>query len=118
MSQASVTETAQVADNPRIADNRVGDRIVTAPTRRRELRRLLRPILMLGGIVVVIAGSLLFWITGGRVMSIDNAYVRSAKEAISTDVSGIVMQVPVHEGQRVRKAMCCCGWIRSRSRSP
>jgi membrane fusion protein (multidrug efflux system) len=103
MSQASVTDTARVADNPRIADNRVGDRIVTAPTRRRELRRLLRPILMLGGIVAVIAGSLLFWITGGRVMSIDNAYVRSAKEAISTDVSGIVMQVPVHEGQRVAK---------------
>jgi membrane fusion protein (multidrug efflux system) len=94
MSQATVTETSRVA---------VGDRITAAPARRRDLRRLLRPVLMLGGIVIVIVGSLTFWITGGRIMSIDNAYVRSAKEAISTDVSGIVMQVPVHEGQRVNK---------------
>ena len=58
---------------------------------------------MLGGIAVVIVGSLLFWISGGRIVSIDNAYVRSAKESISTDVSGIVQSVPVHEGQRVNK---------------
>jgi membrane fusion protein (multidrug efflux system) len=96
MSQASATETT----TPRVA---VGDRISTVPSRRRDLRRLLRPLLMLGGIAVVIVGSLVFWITGGRVVSIDNAYVRSAKEAIATDVSGIVMQVPVHEGQRVKK---------------
>src|SRR5277367_4369368 len=93
MSQATTTETP-----------RVGDRITAVPVRRRrELRRLLRPVLMLGGIAVVIVGSLAFWISGGRVVSIDNAYVRSAKEAIATDVSGIVMEVPVHEGQRVTK---------------
>jgi membrane fusion protein, multidrug efflux system len=92
MSQATAT------DSPR-----VGDRITTVPVRRRELRRLLRPVLMLGGIAVVIVGSLTFWISGGRVVSIDNAYVRSAKESIATDVSGIVQSVPVHEGQRVNK---------------
>ncbi|MGD0432363.1 MAG: HlyD family secretion protein [Acetobacteraceae bacterium] len=92
MSQATTTETP-----------RVGDRITTVPVRRRELRRLLRPVLMLGGIAVVIVGSLLFWLSSGRVVSIDNAYVRSAKEALSTDVSGIVMEVPVHEGQHVNK---------------
>jgi len=92
MSQATAT------DSPR-----VGDRITQVPSRRRDLRRLLRPLLMLGGIAVVIVGSMLFWISGGRVISIDNAYVRSAKEALSTDVSGIVLEVPVHEGQRVSK---------------
>jgi membrane fusion protein (multidrug efflux system) len=92
MSQATATDTP-----------RVGDRINTVAARRRDLRRLLRPVLMLGGIAVVIVGSLLFWITGGRVVSIDNAYVRSAKESLSTDVSGIVQQVPVKEGQRVNK---------------
>jgi membrane fusion protein, multidrug efflux system len=92
MSQAATTDTP-----------RVGDRITAVPVRRRELRRLLRPVLMLGGIAVVIVGSPAFWISGGRVVSIDNAYVRSAKEAIATDVSGIVMEVPVHEGQRVTK---------------
>jgi membrane fusion protein (multidrug efflux system) len=35
-------------------------------------------------------------------VSIDDAYVRAAKEVISTDVSGIVAAVPVHEGQRVK----------------
>jgi len=72
-------------------------------SRGRDLRRILRPILMLGGIAIVIVGSLLYWISGGRIMSIDNAYIRAAKEAISTDVSGIVLEVPVHEGQRVKK---------------
>jgi membrane fusion protein, multidrug efflux system len=92
MSQATATESP-----------RVGERVTTVPSRRRDLRRLLRPVLMLGGIVIVIVGSLVFWITGGRVMSIDNAYVRSAKESIATDVSGIVLSVPVHEAQRVNK---------------
>ena len=92
MSQATATETP-----------RVGERVTTVPARRRELRRLLRPVLMLGGIVIVIVGSLTFWISGGRVVSIDNAYVRSAKESLSTDVSGIVLEVPVKEGQRVNK---------------
>jgi membrane fusion protein, multidrug efflux system len=92
MSQATATETP-----------RVGERVTTVPARRRELRRLLRPMLMLGGIVIVIVGSLTFWISGGRVVSIDNAYVRAAKESLSTDVSGIVLEVPVKEGQRVNK---------------
>src|SRR5260221_3855566 len=92
MSQATATETP-----------RVGDRVTTVSTRRRDLRSLLRPVLMLGGIAIVIVGSLAFWISGGRVISIDNAYVRSAKEALSTDVSGIVLEVPVREGQRVKK---------------
>jgi len=92
MSQATATETP-----------RVGDRATTVPARRRDLRRILRPVLMLGGIVVVIVGSLTFWIGGGRIMSIDNAYVRAAKEALSTDVSGIVQEVAVKEGQRVKK---------------
>ena len=94
MSQATATDTPRVG---------VGDRITSVPARRRDFRRMLRPLLMLGGIAIVVVGSLVFWISGGRIMSIDNAYVRSAKEAISTDVSGIVLEVPVHEGQRVNK---------------
>ena len=92
MSQATVSEAP-----------RVGDRIADMPARHRDRLRLLRPILMLGGIAVVVVGSLTFWITGGRYVSIDNAYVRAAKEALSTDVSGIVMEVPVREGQHVKK---------------
>jgi membrane fusion protein (multidrug efflux system) len=86
-----------------IAGSRVSDRISDAPVRRRIGLSWLRPLLMLGGIVAVIAGAGYWWLTGGRIVSIDDAYVRAAKEVIATDVSGIVMQVPVHEGQHVKK---------------
>jgi membrane fusion protein, multidrug efflux system len=90
MSQAATAGTA-----PRVAE---------APVRSRRISRaLLRPLLMLGGILVVAVGSGAYWLTGGRYVSIDNAYVRAAKETIATDVSGIVAAVPVHEGQRVKK---------------
>lgn len=82
---------------------RVGDRVTEGQSRPRFGRRALRPILMLGGILVVAVGSGAYWLTGGRYVSIDDAYIRAAKEALSTDVSGIVMDVPVREGQRVKK---------------
>ena len=79
-------------------------RVTEAPPRTRRInRRLLRPILMLGGILAVAVASGAYWLTGGRYVSIDDSYVRAAKETIATDVSGIVASVPVHEGQRVKK---------------
>ncbi len=79
-------------------------RVTEAPVRSRRINRtLLRPILMLGGILLVAVASGAYWLSGGRYVSIDDAYVRAAKETLSTDVSGIVAAVPVHEGQRVKK---------------
>lgn len=94
MSQATATAAAAP---------RVGEAIAAPKPRNRISRRALGPILMLLGIVAVAIGSGTFWLMGGRYVSIDDAYVRAAKESLSTDVSGIVMQVPVHEGQRVKK---------------
>ncbi len=65
--------------------------------------RILRPLLMLGGVLVVAIGSFFYWLHGGRVVSIDNAYVRASKLSVATDVSGIVAAVAVKEGQRVKK---------------
>ena len=70
---------------------------------KRERARVLRPILLLGGIAVVAVGSFFYWLNGGRIVSIDNAYVRAAKLAVATDVSGIVAEVAVKEGQLVKK---------------
>ncbi|MSP05381.1 MAG: HlyD family secretion protein [Acetobacteraceae bacterium] len=72
-------------------------------TRSQASRRLLRAVLMLGGIAVVAIGGSTLWLMGGRYVSIDNAYVRAAKMSLSTDVSGIVAEVPVREGQHVKK---------------
>ena len=53
-------------------------RVAEAPVRSRRISRaLLRPILMLGGILVVAVASGAYWLTGGRYVSIDDAYVRA-----------------------------------------
>ena len=70
---------------------------------RRINRALLRPLLMVGGILVVAVGSGAYWLTGGRYVSIDDAMCAPRRRRIATDVSGIVASVPVHEGQRVKK---------------
>jgi membrane fusion protein (multidrug efflux system) len=66
------------------------------PGRRRRLRWALFALLPLA----LIAGT--YWyVTGGRVMSTDNAYVEADKVGISTDVSGIVNAIDVANNQRV-----------------
>ncbi len=100
MSQATTTGATTTGATTSPA-HRVTDAPASSGHTRRTLRRGLRPFLMLGGIVLVIIGSLYYWKTGGRIVSIDDAYVRAAKETIATDVSGIVLEVPVREGQRV-----------------
>jgi membrane fusion protein (multidrug efflux system) len=89
--------SATAAGVPRVIDE--------APTRVRARRRLrlLRPILMLGGILVVAVGGFTWWLTGGRYVSIDDAYVQAAKVSVSTDVSGLVAGVDVHEGEQVHQ---------------
>jgi membrane fusion protein (multidrug efflux system) len=64
--------------------------------RRRWLRwalfALLPPVLIAGG----------YWyVTGGRVMWTDDAYVQADQVGISTDVSGLVKDIDVTENQRV-----------------
>jgi membrane fusion protein (multidrug efflux system) len=71
-----------------------------APARRR--RSVLRPILMLGSIAVVILGTGYMWLNGGRMVSTDDSYVEAAEVNATTDVSGIVSQVLVHEGEAVK----------------
>src|ERR1700682_4782698 len=71
-----------------------------APQRRLWWRR----VLMLGGVIIVAVGGLLFWLTGGRYVSTDNAYIEADKLLVSSDVSGTVAEVDVKEGQTVHKS--------------
>jgi membrane fusion protein (multidrug efflux system) len=92
---------AQTAAAPRSAVGGAGD--VVGRPRTRISRHALGPLLMIGGVLVVAAGALTFWLEGGRYVDVDDAYVQAAKEPLSTDVSGVVAEVPVHEGQFVHK---------------
>jgi membrane fusion protein (multidrug efflux system) len=73
----------------------------TAPARmpRKSLRRPL--LFTLLPLALVLGGY--FYITGGAVMSTDNAYVQADMVGLSTDVSGIVREVDVHDNQQVAK---------------
>ncbi len=73
-----------------------------AAIRRVNRIRLLRPLLMLGGVLAVLLAVLFFWLTGGQYVTTDDAYVDAAKVALSTDVSGLVDQVYVHDNQHVQ----------------
>ena len=52
-------------------------------------------------LALIVAGY--FYVTGGTVMSTDNAYVQADMVGVSTDVSGIVREVSVHDNQQVAK---------------
>ena len=66
------------------------------PPRRRWVRWVLFVLLPLA----LIAGG--YWyVTGGQVMSTDDAYVEADKVGISTDISGIVKEVDVSNNQHV-----------------
>ncbi|MDE2335276.1 MAG: HlyD family secretion protein [Rhodospirillales bacterium] len=71
--------------------------------RQRSRRQVLRPLLMLGGIAIVLVASVTLWLRSGRWVAIDDSYVRAGRLLVATDVSGIVASVDVHEGERVSK---------------
>jgi membrane fusion protein (multidrug efflux system) len=71
------------------------DSAASKKTVRRTLMFALLP-------VALIAGGY-FYVTGGAAMSTDNAYVQADMVGLSTDVSGIVTQVLVHDNQKVAR---------------
>jgi membrane fusion protein (multidrug efflux system) len=60
-------------------------------------------LLAIVGIFLVGVAAGLTWLRGGRYVSTDDAYVQAAKLMVSTDVSGIVSSVDVHEDQVVKR---------------
>jgi len=80
---------------------RRGEQTTGADTVRR-LRRRDRVRWMLFALLplVLIAGGY-FYVTGGQIMSTDDAYVQAERVGISTDVSGIVQDVAVKDNEHV-----------------
>ena len=84
--------TAAVSEKPEYSK--------TAP-RRRRLRNVIRLGLMFAGPAVVVTAGAYYYVTGGRVVSTENAYVKADKIAISTNVPGRVSEIRVSENDRV-----------------
>jgi membrane fusion protein (multidrug efflux system) len=72
----------------------------TAPVRASLGQRLRLPLLLLAPILLV-AGGLYFYLSSGRYIATDDAYVRADMVGVSTDVSGIVKGVEVVDNQHV-----------------
>jgi membrane fusion protein (multidrug efflux system) len=58
---------------------------------------------LIGGPVLLAAGAIFVYVTGGRYESTDDAYVQAARVNISTDVSGRIAEIDVHDNQFVHK---------------
>jgi membrane fusion protein, multidrug efflux system len=71
-----------------------------APRARSQRQRWVRRSLFVLLPLALLAGAYAY-VTGGQVMSTDDAYVEADKVGVSTDVSGIVKQVAVTENQLV-----------------
>lgn len=71
--------------------------------RRANRIKILRPILMIGGVAVVIIGSIIFWLSSGRYITITDTLVSAATLSVSTDVSGLVSSVEVKDNQHVTR---------------
>ncbi len=101
-----MTTSTETEDNaPARGFRRVfGDRGAPIATRpARSLRQRVRlPLMLAGPIVVVLAGGW-WYLTSGRYVSTDDAYVQAARTMISADISGRVVAVAVHDNERVAK---------------
>jgi membrane fusion protein (multidrug efflux system) len=60
------------------------------------------PLLVFGPVVVLVAAAY-FYLTGGRYVSTDDAYVATARVAISSNVSGRVVELAVSDNQFVHR---------------
>ncbi len=74
----------------------------TAPVEQTRAQKLRKPI-MIGGVAIIVGIAAYFYFAGGRYESTDDAYVSAARVSISTNVPGRVVDLRVHDNQRVRK---------------
>ena len=95
-------ETPRPPIAPAVAPDKRSRERTAAADKLRQLRRRQRmrwALFALLPLVLIVGG---YWyVTGGQVMSTDDAYVNAEKVGISTDVSGIVQDVDVTNNQYV-----------------
>jgi membrane fusion protein, multidrug efflux system len=96
---SSSTITLENAAAPQRASTGVAAPARDSVTKRRRLRMVLLVVVPL----LVLVGAGLVWLTGGRYVSTDDAYVKADKVAITAEVSGKVAQIAVDANQHVTR---------------
>lgn len=89
-----------VAETGKPAAPATASAAAAAPAKKK--RSPLRLVVMLAVPVVLVGGGAYFWLTGGRYVETDNAYVQQNKVSISADVSGRIASVAVRDNQLVQ----------------
>ena len=78
-------------------------RVAIDPVERPSRFRRLRLPLLLAAPIIVVVGTLLFYLHGGRYEATDNAYFQSGLVSVSPNVAGRVISVDVHDNEHVTK---------------
>jgi membrane fusion protein (multidrug efflux system) len=73
-----------------------------APVARTRLQRMRRPLILAAPVVVLGLGAY-FYSTTGRYQSTDDAYTQAATVSISSNVSGRVREIDVHDNEIVKR---------------
>jgi membrane fusion protein (multidrug efflux system) len=82
------------------ADNPPAAALAEAPAPKNKRLRL---VLLLSLPLVILAVGAYFYLTSGRFVSTDNAYVQQDKISVSAEVTGPIVEVAVKENQSVKK---------------
>jgi len=99
---AHLEERAEAPANPAPAADVAPPQTPAAePTKPRRRRSTTRPVLFALLPVALVVGGY-YYVNGGQVMSTDNAYVQADMLGVSTDVSGTVASIEVHENEAVK----------------
>jgi membrane fusion protein (multidrug efflux system) len=78
------------------------NKIVTKNIQKDGMRMLVRRSLMLGGVLAVLVVCVWFYLSSGRYIETDNAYVKSAKTLLTPEVSGTIVSVSITDNQPVK----------------
>jgi membrane fusion protein, multidrug efflux system len=100
-SRQDVARAPEAMQPPIAPKTAVPQAAAAAPPRARR-RWLRHALLALGPLLVLVVGGYL-WLTGGRYVGTDNAYLKADQVAISAQVSGPIAAVAVVENQHVAK---------------
>jgi membrane fusion protein (multidrug efflux system) len=94
-------DTPRTPVTPAAPDKRAQERTAATEELRRLKRRGRTRWTLFAVVPIALLIGIYWYVTGGRIMSTDDAYVGAEKVGIATDVSGIVQEVDVTDNQHV-----------------